>query len=309
MPILADYAQLTARRFPGGRPPGDAGLVSLVTVCLNAARTIERTLASIHAQRGVAFEHVVVDGGSTDGTLELVRAQLRPGDWLLSEPDHGISDALNKGVALAAGRAVQFVHADDWLEPGQIARACAALDSTGADFVFGDLMFHERDGTRFLYRGEADYARSIGRRMPNLNHPTVLARRDCFERIGLFDQRYRCAMDYDWFLRLHLAGGKGVHLPGLRGNMSHDGVSNLRWRRTMREVAEIAQAHGRPAALASAEMWYQIGKIAAGRTVKHHAGPLYRLVRRLINPSYRPVAAPVAAPMAATSGSGLDPAP
>lgn len=290
MSTLAEYAQLTARRFPDGLPATDGGLVTLVTVCLNASRTIERTLASIHAQRGVAFEHVVIDGGSTDGTVELIRARLRPGDWLLSEPDCGISDALNKGVALAAGRAIQFVHADDWLEEGQLARSLAALDGSGADFVFGDLLFHERDGATFLYRGEPGYTRTIRRRMPNLNHPTVLARRTCFERVGLFDRRYRCAMDYDWFLRLHLAGGTGVHVPGLRGNMSHDGVSNTRWARTMREVAEIAQAHGRHPALATAGLWYQLGKIATGRVIKHRAGPLYRVVRRLINPSYRPVA-------------------
>ena len=123
------------------------------------------------------------------------------------------------------------------------------------------------------------------------NHPTVLARSTCFERIGLFDLRYRCAMDYDWFLRLHLAGGVGAYVPGLCGNMNHDGVSNLRWGRTMREVAEIATAHGRNPGLARAEMWYQIGKIAAGRLAKRHAAPAYRLARKLLNRSYRPVGA------------------
>lgn len=289
MPTLADYAALRQRRFSGGEPtPERRPRVTLVTVCLNARSTIERTIASVQAQRGVTFEHVVVDGGSTDGTVELVRARLRPGDWLLSEPDRGISDALNKGVALAAGDCVQFVHADDWLAEGQLAAALRALDRTRADFVFGDLLFHERGGPSFVYRGDPDYRATIHRRMPNLNHPTVLARRACFEQVGLFDLRYGCAMDYDWFLRLHRAGGVGVYVPGLRGNMNHDGVSNLRWARTMREVAEIATAHGRDPRLARADMWYQIAKIALGRLVKRRAEPAYRLARRLINPAYRP---------------------
>lgn len=289
MPNLADYALWRAQRFPNGPGEADRRRVTLVTVCRNARATIERTIDSIHAQEGVDFEHVVIDGGSTDGTVELVRARLRPGDWLLSEPDRGISDALNKGVAVAMGDCIQFVHADDWLAEGQLARSLAALEESKADFVFGDLLFHERGASSFLYRGDPSYAATIRRRMPSLNHPTVLARRACFERIGLFDLRYRCAMDYDWFLRLHLAGGVGAYVPDLCGNMNHDGVSNRRWARTMREVAAIATAHGRHPATAQAEMWYQIAKIGAGRLVKRHAAPVYRLARQMLNRSFQPV--------------------
>lgn len=261
----------------------------MITVCRDAAATIGRAIDSVHAQAGVDAEHVIVDGGSRDGTAAIARARLRPGDFLLSEPDRGISDALNKGIALAAGELIQLVHSDDWLSPGQLAAALAALERTGADFVFGDLVFHEAGRPSFVYRGDPGYARSIDRRMPALNHPTVLARRACFERVGLFDPRYRCAMDYDWFLRLHRAGGRGAYAPEIRGNMSHDGVSNLRYARTMREVAEIAIAHGRPAPLAHAGMAYQIVKIATGRVVRRHAAPLYRVIRRQLNPSYRPL--------------------
>jgi GT2 family glycosyltransferase len=102
---------------------------------------------------------------------------------------------------------------------------------------------------RFIYRGDPNYAEIIDRRMPSLNHPTVLARRACFERIGLFDLRYRCAMDYDWFLRLHRAGRVGVYNPGIVGHMNHDGTSNNHYRRRFAEVCDIAMArrHGVPA--------------------------------------------------------------
>lgn len=284
-PTLGDYAATHALRPAAGVGPS----VTVVTICRNARATIERTLESVQAQDGIEFEHVVVDGGSTDGTRELLERRLRPGDFLLSEPDRGISDALNKGVALARGTAIQIAHADDWLEPGQLARAHAALAATGADFVFGDLVFHEGGAASFLYRGEADYAAAIERRMPALNHPTVLARRAAFEQIGLFDLRYRCAMDYDWFLRLHRAGGRGVHVPGLVANMTHDGVSNLRFARTFREVAAIAVEHGRNPVVARIELAGRIVKTTTGRVVKRRAAPAYRLVRRALNRSFEPV--------------------
>jgi glycosyltransferase involved in cell wall biosynthesis len=288
LPTLADYVGTRRVRFPTGAAASPAR-ISVITICLNAASTISRAIASIHAQRAVDFEHVVVDGGSTDGTLELVRGALRSGDFLLSEPDRGISDALNKGIALAAGEFVQFVHSDDWLAPDQLAIALAAIEQTSAEFVFGDLRFYERERPSFRYVGEPNYAAIIDRRMPNLNHPTVLARRTCFEWIGLFDLRYRCAMDYDWFLRLHRAGGRGAYVPAICGNMNRDGVSNRQFVRTAREVAQIAVAHGRPAPLAYGRMTFQIGKIAAGRVIDRHAKPLYRLIRRQLNPSYQPV--------------------
>ncbi len=288
MPTLADYAATRRVRFPAGAPASPTR-VSVITICLNAEPTIGRAIASIHAQRAVDFEHVVVDGGSTDRTLELVRGALRLGDFLLSEPDRGISDALNKGIALAAGEFIQIAHSDDWLAPDQLAIALAAIERTSAEFVFGDVRFYEREQSSFRYLGEPNYAAIIDRRMPNLNHPTVLVRRTCFERIGLFDLRYRCAMDYDWFLRLHRAGGRGAYVPAICGNMNHDGVSNLQFVRTMREVAQIAVAHGRPAPLAYGAMSFQIAKISAGRVIKRHAKPLYRLIRRQLNPSYQPL--------------------
>jgi glycosyltransferase involved in cell wall biosynthesis len=299
-PTLADYERFSALR--AGAP---APKVTVVTVAWNAAATIERTIDSLQAQTFQDFEHVVVDGGSTDGTLDILRRRLRPQDFWLSERDGGISDAFNRGVALARGQAVQFLNADDWMSPDQLAVAWAALEAGGSDFVFGDLVFYEGDRPVFFYRGDPDYGRVMDGRMGSLNHPTVLARRSCFERIGLFDPQYRCAMDYDWFLRLHRAGGSGRHDPAILGHMTHDGVSNALFKRTIDEVRRIAVAHGRPAWRASAEARYRLAKTSLGRQVKHWAGPLYGLVRKVTNRSYDS-AIPVRAG-AGTSGSGTAP--
>lgn len=296
VPELRDYQAVAMRR--SGQAADDAALadqvaVTVVTVTLNAAATLERTIASVQAQSllGLAhgIEHVVVDGGSTDGTTALLAARLRPQDFWISEPDRGISDAFNKGVALARGRYIQILNADDWLSPGQIARTLATLEREDADFVFGDLIFYEQGRPSFRYRGTPDYPCRIGKRMPALNHPTVLAHRRAFERIGLFDLRYRCAMDYDWFLRLHRAGRRGVYDPEIVGHMAHDGVSNTAFQRTIREVRDIAIAYGRAPLFAHGEAVFQIAKTSASHYVKRWAQPLYHLVRRTINSSYAPL--------------------
>jgi glycosyltransferase involved in cell wall biosynthesis len=289
-PTLDDYRFFTdRRRADTSNDAGPAPLVSLVTIALNARSTLAKTIESVQGQSFSSVEHVVVDGGSTDGTVELLEHALRPQDYWISETDRGISDAMNKGVALSRGKYIQFIHADDWLSASQVERAVEALERSGAEFVFGDLVFYEGGEPVFEYAGEPDYGRVITRRLPALNHPTVLARKDCFGRIGLFDLRYRCAMDYDWFLRLHLAGGRGIYDPGIRGHMNHDGISNTDFHRTIREVCAIAVAHGREPVRASSEAAFQHAKVAAGRWTKAHARPLYDLVRRSINRSVRPL--------------------
>jgi glycosyltransferase involved in cell wall biosynthesis len=291
---MDDYRALTARRFAsgvGGSGSSQRPRVTLITVALNACRTLEHTIASIRAQTFADLEHVVVDGGSVDGTIDLLRSTLRPQDYWISESDLGISDGFNKGVALAAGDLIQFVNADDWLSPDQVEVAVRGLDATGADFVFGDVIFYRKGRPDFRYLGEPNYAKAIRRRMPALNHATALVRRTAFERIGLFDLRYRCAMDYDWFLRLHLAGGRGVYLPDLVGHMNHDGVSNAAYLRTAREVEAIAVAHGRNRHLARLESAARMLKTSVGRQFKGPARPLYRLIRSQINRSYRTLSA------------------
>ena len=97
-------------------------------------------------------------------------------------------------------------------------------------------------------------------------------------------------MDYDWLLRLHRLGLRGVHDARIVGHMNEDGVSNVHFVRTMREVERIAVAHGRPRVLAGLEAAFRIVKIATGKKIREHARPLYRAVRRGINRSYQPVA-------------------
>jgi GT2 family glycosyltransferase len=262
--------------------------VSVVTVTLNAAATVSRTIASVHTQSQAGIEHVFVDGGSTDETYTLLRHAMRAHDYAISEPDRGISDAFNKGIAMARGRYVQILNADDWLSPKQVEHAIRTLRFADAAFVFGNLIFYEAGAASFTYIGDPEYASSIHRRMPAISHPTVIVARKWFEHIGLFDLQYRTAMDYDWLLRLHRAGGRGVYCPDVVGHMTHEGVSNRQFKRTIEEVRRIAIAHGRHPALATAEARMRYLKTLAAQPLKRRARPLYSRIRRAINPSFRP---------------------
>jgi len=288
-PSLADYVAYAERRNrEQSAPTLAAPVVSVVTVTLNCAPTLERTIRSVQAQTFPEIEHVFVDGGSSDGTLEIIQRFARDQDFWISEPDGGISDAFNKGVALARGRFVQILNADDWLSKDQIEHAVATLEETCADFAFGDLIFYDRDRAIFKYIGDANYGRIIHRRMPAINHPTVVAARGCFERIGLFDPTYRNAMDYDWLLRLHHHGGCGAYSSAILGHMTHAGISNRQFHRTIAEVKAIAIAHGRSPLLAGLEAVARHLKTATSRPLERHARPLYQKIRQIINPAYEP---------------------
>ena len=130
-PTLEDYRFFAERRSGGQRLRPK---VSLITVVLNAVDTLPRTIESVQAQSFASIEHVVVDGGSTDGTIELLSRCLRVQDYWMTEPDRGISDAMNKGIALARGDYIQFIHADDWLSPTQIEQAVDVLAEVGRRF-------------------------------------------------------------------------------------------------------------------------------------------------------------------------------
>lgn len=266
-------------------------LVSIVTVCRNAASTIEATLESVAMQRGRAIEHIVIDGASTDGTLAILERWRPRLALVVSEPDRGIADAFNKGVARATGAYLMFANADDWLGPGQVTRAVSVIEATGADGVFGNLICEDEAGRPVhRIRGDADYAGRIDRGFPALNHPTLMVRRQLFQTVGGFDPKLRIAMDYDWCLRAHQAGARFVHDPGVIGHYRLGGASDRQWLRAAGELRRISMRHGLPAPTAWSIWAGRVLRASAQRTLACllPAG-LHAALRRRVNPSHRPL--------------------
>jgi glycosyltransferase len=201
--------------------------ISVVTVVRNGAATIRDCLDSVQRQT-VRAEHVVWDGGSTDGTDELVRRS--PDVHLHQGADAGIYDAMNKGIALATGDVVGTLNADDaYADETCLERVAEALGRSGADSCYGDLVYVDaKDPSRVrrTWRSGAYSPESFywGWMPP---HPTFFVRRGVYERFGAFDTGLGTASDYELMLRLLLRHGiSSVYIPQVLVRMRMGGASN-----------------------------------------------------------------------------------
>ena len=185
--------QQNGRRMP---------LISVITATYNALDGLRGTVESVREQTLDGIEHVIVDGGSTDGTVEYLRSLGDTVRWV-SEPDEGIADAMNKGVAMARGQYVLFIHADDTLRGADVLSDVLA-EGFGQDLISGQVVLIEKDGAERLRK-----VRNLGLltelRMTS-PHQGLLTRKDLFEMIGGFDKKFRIAMDYDFLIRAKRAG-------------------------------------------------------------------------------------------------------
>lgn len=237
-----DAGEVLFRRncFTGSGKP----LVSIVTPTLNSARTIKRTLQSVRAQSYPDIEHIIVDGQSRDETLDLVFAEKETLGVILQGRDASPADASNKGVAAASGGYISILPSDDFLEPDYVEKSIAALNDSGADFAFGDLIYVEPGRETILIPGDPQYERHIRTTMPNMSAITLMYRRECFEKIGLWDIENPYCPDYDWLLRAHLAGLRGVYTSSIRAYFSHGGVSSANYDKALAAVRDVAIFHG-----------------------------------------------------------------
>ena len=189
----------------GFQPPGPPPRLSVVTAVLDRAGSLERCLESVARQRDVGIEHIVIDGGSSDGSVAILeRWSDRLAHWS-SGPDAGIASAMNKGLARATGDWVLFLHADDELLGNDaVARALEALRAhPGADIAGFPIRYGTHASARIVRpRGATPWMRF----KTGFLHQGTLVRRSVFERVGAHDTALAVAMDYDFFLRAWLQG-------------------------------------------------------------------------------------------------------
>jgi glycosyltransferase len=204
--------------------------ISVITAVYNRADSIAQAVRSVQNQSWTNIEHVVIDGASTDGTQQILKSCLNEQSICLSEPDNGIYDALNKGLACATGDVIGLMHSDDFFaDDCVLARVAAAFGDPDLDAVYGDLDYVAKDDTSRVIRrwrsGEYDPAKLARGWMPP--HPTLYLRRSVIERWGGYDTRYRIAADYDAILRYFGQGQiRAAYIPHVLVKMRLGGESN-----------------------------------------------------------------------------------
>lgn len=216
--------------------------ISVITAVRNSEATVGEAIASVARQTYPDLEHLVIEGNSADGSLEAVERAAHERMRLISEPDQGIYDALNKGVRNATGDVIGFIHSDDFLAHDWVlARIAAAFEDAAVDAVFGNLDYVSQVDTSRVIRhwatGPFHPRRLKYGWMPA--HPTLYLRRGVYERLGTFDKNLGIAADYDFMLRyFSQATGKSVYIPEVLYKMRIGGISNRNWTKIRQKMTE-----------------------------------------------------------------------
>ena len=212
--------------FRGGRNGSTLAYprISVITPSFNQAEFLERTIRSVLDQHYPNLEYIVIDGGSSDGSVEVIRKYSQYLAYWVSEPDRGQVDAINKGLQRADGDWLCWQNSDDIFFPGafgSLAQAASAHPEAG--LIVGNMMLIDEDDSplRDIRYITPDHGAMLAEGMLLANQ-AAFWRRDVQQAVGLLDERYQCSFDYDWFLRL-TAACQGVHVNETWGGLRlHD---------------------------------------------------------------------------------------
>lgn len=208
--------------------PNTTPLVSVITICFNSAKTIRKTIESVLNQTYANIEYILVDGGSTDGTVAIIKEY--EGQFLakniiyrwISEPDKGIYDALNKGILLATGEWVGIIHSDDWYENDALERLFLTEEIANYDLIYGLVKVIASD--KQIHSVEQKMFTSLP--TDPMQHQAIFVKRRLHGEIGLYSTDYKIAADYDFLLKCFLAGKKAKFIFCIVASFSRTGISN-----------------------------------------------------------------------------------
>lgn len=223
--------------------------ISIITVCYNSATTIDSTLRSVTSQDYPDIEYIIVDGGSTDGTLDIIK-RYQNVSILVSEPDKGIYDAMNKGIRLATGDVIGTLNADDfYIDNTAVSDVAKTFEDNAVDACFADLVYVDQNNTDKIVRywKSQQYQPGLFKKGWMPAHPTFFVRKAIYEKFGAFDLNFRIAADFELLFRLIEKNKiRTVYLPRViikmrLGGTTNKNLKNIRIQNT--EIIQILRAY------------------------------------------------------------------
>ncbi len=205
---------------------------SVITVCLNSGATVRQTIESVLRQTYRDIEYIIIDGGSTDGTLDIIKEyvpQFCGRMKYVSEKDRGIYDAMNKAITLATGDVIGIINSDDWYESDAVERAAKCFEETEAEVVYGEMWLVDQNGKREYHTCHSTFP----------PHPGTFISREVYQKHGLFDLHYKIASDRDLLLRFMAEGVHFTRIDAILVNFRRTGISNRRILECAEETYEI----------------------------------------------------------------------
>ncbi|NVC63394.1 glycosyltransferase [Vibrio sp. 05-20-BW147] len=219
--------------------------VSIITVCYNSAKTLEDTIVSVASQDYENIEYIIIDGGSTDRTNEIIEKYSDNIDVYLSEKDEGLYDAMNKGIKLAQGDVIGILNSDDFfVSKSSVSDLMSGFSQYNVDAVYSDLVYVQANNTDKITRlySSKIFKRSLIKFGLMLPHPTFYAKKSVYDKCGFYKLDYRVAADFEFIARCVEKGIVFNRVPKITIKMREGGISSsgLMWR--VHQNAEIVRA-------------------------------------------------------------------
>lgn len=221
--------------------------VSIITVSYNSAGTIEETIKSVLSQEGADIEYIIIDGGSTDKTLQIIESFKEKIKIIVSEPDSGIYDAMNKGISLASGNVIGVLNSDDIYADNQVIKDVSRqfANNSKLDILYGNLVYVKKDDTNKIVRTwrSKPYFENffeLGNVPP---HPSLFVSSKVYSLAGSFNLQYNLAADYEFMLRIFKKGSfQSKYINRLIVKMRLGGATNKSFRNILNGNKEILKA-------------------------------------------------------------------
>jgi glycosyltransferase involved in cell wall biosynthesis len=217
--------------------------ISIITATFNSVQTLESTIQSVIAQHYPNLEYIIVDGGSTDCTINIIRKYEQYIAKWVSEKDNGLYDAMNKGIALSTGEWVAFLNSDDvYINSPLKTVATMVLEKPDVDVVYANAIIESDVRPSYIYKSKYPILKKDFWRMP-ISHPSMFAKSAALENVGCFSTKYQISADYELILKLFLAKSTFYYQDAVWASMRGGGLSERKWVQGTFEIFWILKHH------------------------------------------------------------------